>query len=60
MANKDQVEGTVKEHAGRLTDDEKLEGEGKVQGAWGDAKEKGDDLKDDLKDAVDEARDKND
>ncbi len=39
MANKDQVEGTVKEHAGRLTDDEKLEGEGKAQGAWGDAKD---------------------
>ena len=58
MANEDQVEGTVKEHAGRLTDDEKLEGEGKVQGAWGDAKDAGDDLKDDLKDAVDEARDK--
>lgn len=58
MANEDQVEGTVKEHAGRLTDDEKLEGEGKVQGAWGDAKDAGDDLKDDVKDAVDEARDK--
>jgi uncharacterized protein YjbJ (UPF0337 family) len=60
MANRDQLEGEVKEQAGRLTDDEKLEGEGKAQGAWGDAKEKGDDLKDDLKDAVDEARDKND
>ena len=60
MANRDQLEGEVKEQAGRLTDDEKLEGEGKAQGVWGDAKEKGDDLKDDLKDAVDEARDKND
>jgi uncharacterized protein YjbJ (UPF0337 family) len=60
MANKDQLEGEVKEHAGRLTDDEKLEGEGKVQGAWGDTKEKGADLKDDLKDAVDDARDQND
>jgi uncharacterized protein YjbJ (UPF0337 family) len=58
MANKDQLEGEIKEQAGRLTDDEKLEGEGKVQGTWGDAKDKGDDLKDDLKDAVDEARDK--
>ena len=58
MANRDQLEGEVKEHAGRLTDDDKLEGEGKVQGAWGDAKEKGADLKDDLKDAAAEARDK--
>jgi uncharacterized protein YjbJ (UPF0337 family) len=58
MANKDQLEGEIKEQAGRLKDDEKLEGEGKVQGAWGDAKDAGDDLKDDLKDAVDEARDK--
>jgi uncharacterized protein YjbJ (UPF0337 family) len=60
MANKDQVEGTVKEHAGRLTDDEKLEGEGKVQGAWGDTKDAADNLKDDLKDAVDEAKTKDD
>ena len=58
MTNKDQLEGEIKEQAGRLTDDEKLEGEGKVQGAWGDTKDAGDDLKDDLKDAVDEARDK--
>ena len=60
MANWDQAEGEVKEQAGRLTDDEELEGEGKVQGAWGDTKDAADDLKDDLKDAVDEARDKND
>lgn len=48
MTNKDQVEGTVKEKVGDLTDDESLEGEGKAQGAWGDVKDKADDLKDDL------------
>jgi uncharacterized protein YjbJ (UPF0337 family) len=58
MANRDQAEGELKEQAGRLTDDEQLEGEGKAQGAWGDAKETGSDLKDDLGDAADEARDK--
>lgn len=58
MTNWDQAEGELKEQAGRVTDDEELEGEGKAQGAWGDAKEKGDDLKDDLRDAADEAKDK--
>ena len=49
MSNRDQAEGTVKEKVGELTDDESLENEGKAQGAWGDVKEKADDLKDDLK-----------
>jgi uncharacterized protein YjbJ (UPF0337 family) len=48
MANKDQIEGTVKEKVGDLTDDESTEAEGKAQGAWGDLKDEADDLKDDL------------
>jgi uncharacterized protein YjbJ (UPF0337 family) len=48
VANKDQIEGTVKEKVGDLTDDESTEAEGKAQGAWGDLKDEADDLKDDL------------
>jgi uncharacterized protein YjbJ (UPF0337 family) len=48
VENKDQVEGTVKEKLGDLTDDESLEAEGKAQGAWGDVKEKAEELKEDL------------
>ena len=50
MSNRDQVEGTVREKVGEITDDESMEKEGQAQGAWGDVKEKADDLKDDLKD----------
>jgi uncharacterized protein YjbJ (UPF0337 family) len=48
MANRDQAEGKVKEEAGDLTDDESMEAEGKAQGAWGDAKEKADDVKEEI------------
>jgi uncharacterized protein YjbJ (UPF0337 family) len=48
LPNKDQIEGTVKEKVGDLTDDESTEAEGKAQGAWGDLKDEADDLKDDL------------
>jgi len=58
MANWDQAEGEVKEQAGRLTDDEELEGEGKAQGAWGDVKDKADDVKDKAEDAVDDVKDR--
>ena len=58
----DQVEGKAKEKVGGATGDEGLEGEGKVQGTWGDAKESADDLGDDAKakagDAADSVRDK--
>ena len=53
MADWDQAEGKLKEGAGKLTGDEQLEGEGKVQGAVGDAKDKAGDVKDTLKDAKD-------
>ena len=55
MADWDQVEGAAKEKAGELTDDEKLEAEGKGQGAWGDAK---DTVGDKVDDAVDSVRDR--
>lgn len=62
MPDWDQVEGEVKERTGEVTGDEGLEGEGKVQGAWGDVKEGADDVKDDVKeragDAVDDVRDR--
>ena len=48
MTNKAQIEGTVKEKIGELTDDESKEAEGKAQGAWGDVKDKADDIKDDV------------
>ena len=46
----EQAKGKVKEKVGELTDDESLENEGKVQGAFGDVKEGAEDLKDDVKD----------
>ncbi len=62
MPDWDQVEGKAKEKIGGATGDEGLEGEGKVQGAWGDTKEGADDLADDAKtragDAVDSVRDR--
>jgi uncharacterized protein YjbJ (UPF0337 family) len=48
MANWDQVEGEAKEQVGKLTDDESTEAEGKAQGAFGDVKEKADDVKDEI------------
>jgi uncharacterized protein YjbJ (UPF0337 family) len=62
MPEWDQVEGKAKEEVGGATGDEGMEGEGKVQGAWGDTKEGADDLTDDAKakggDAVDSVRDR--
>jgi uncharacterized protein YjbJ (UPF0337 family) len=58
----DQVEGAAKEKVGEATGDEGLEGEGKLQGAWGDVKEGADDLGDEAKaragDAADSVRDR--
>jgi uncharacterized protein YjbJ (UPF0337 family) len=53
MTDKDQVEGRLKEGAGKVSGDEGLEGEGKVQGAWGDTKEN---VKEGAGDAVDKVR----
>ena len=62
MPEWDQAEGKAKERFGEATGDEGLEGEGKVQGTWGDAKEGADDASDEAKkragDAADEIRDR--
>ncbi|MDP8911359.1 MAG: CsbD family protein [Actinomycetota bacterium] len=62
MADWDRVEGTAKEAGGKLTGDESLEGEGKVQDTWGQAKDKADEAMDEGKeragDLADEARDR--
>ena len=57
--NKDQVEGKIKEAAGILTDDEKLQDEGKADQLSGDVKgvvhdvaDKADEVIDDIKHAV--------
>jgi uncharacterized protein YjbJ (UPF0337 family) len=52
MTNRDQVEGEVKEQAGKLTDDESLENEGRAQETWGEAKEKTEDAKDELEERL--------
>ena len=57
MAEWDQAEGTIKEKTGELTGDESLEREGKVQGAWGDTKDKAGDAKDAVEDKADDAMD---
>jgi len=60
MADRDQVEGDVKEGAGRLTDDESLEGEGRAQGALGDVKEGAGDAWDESKDKAGDLQDEAD
>jgi uncharacterized protein YjbJ (UPF0337 family) len=52
MTNRDQIEGEVKEQAGKLTDDESTENEGRAQEAWGDAKDKAGDLEDEVRDRL--------
>jgi uncharacterized protein YjbJ (UPF0337 family) len=54
--DKDRIEGTVKEKAGKLTDDEKLEREGKAQESWGESKDKARDAWDKGKDAAEDAK----
>jgi uncharacterized protein YjbJ (UPF0337 family) len=50
----DRIEGKAKEYEGKLTGDESREAEGRVQGKWGEAKDKADDLWEDAKDKVGE------
>ncbi|AEF25288.1 CsbD family protein [Streptococcus parauberis] len=49
----DQVKGSVKESAGKLTGDKELEAEGTADKVIGKAKELGDDAKDAVKGAID-------
>ena len=51
-AHKDQLEGKAKEVEGKLTDDNTREAEVKAEDAWGDAKEKADDVADEVRDRV--------
>jgi len=52
MTNWDEVEGEAKEQAGKLTDDESMEAEGKGQQTWGEAKEKADDAQDEIEERI--------
>ena len=54
--NKDDAKGRVKEAAGKLTGDEDLEGEGKVDRAVGGVKDAVDKVGSKVKDAVDQDR----
>ena len=54
----DQATGKVKEAAGVLTGDKKLEREGKVQHAAGDIKEKAKEIADDVKKTTEKIVDK--
>ena len=54
----DQATGKVKEAAGVLTGDKKLEREGKVQHAAGDIKEKAKEIADDVKKTTEKVVDK--
>ena len=51
----DRAKGKVKEAVGDLTDDERLEREGKLDQATADVKEKTDDTVDSLRDKVQDA-----
>ncbi|HET7489350.1 MAG TPA: CsbD family protein [Acidimicrobiales bacterium] len=53
MANFDEMKGRVKEAAGDLTDDERLEREGKVDKTTGKVKEGVGNVADKVKDALD-------
>lgn len=53
----DEAGGKVKEEWGDLTDNEKLEAEGKAQQAAANARQAGEELKDGASDAADKAKD---
>lgn len=54
----DKIKGKVKEAAGDLTDDKKLQREGKTDQAAGGIKDKLDDTKDWVEEKVDDVKDK--
>lgn len=58
MTNADDIKGRVKEAAGDLTGNERLEREGKADQLAGKAKELIDDAKDKVDDAIDAVKDK--
>jgi uncharacterized protein YjbJ (UPF0337 family) len=50
----DRIEGKAKEVEGKITDDESREAEGRVQGKWGELKDRADDAWEDAKDKAGE------
>ncbi len=56
----DRTKGKVKEAVGDLTDDERLEREGKIDQGAADVKEKADDTVDSLRDKVQDAMHRDD
>ena len=54
----DKAKGHVKEAVGDMTDNERLEREGKLDRASGEAKGRIDDAKDKIEEGVDEVRDR--
>lgn len=58
MPNTDDLKGRAKEAAGDLTDNDKLQREGKADQASGKAKDLIDDAKDKANDVVDDIKDK--
>jgi uncharacterized protein YjbJ (UPF0337 family) len=58
MSNTDDLKGRVKEAAGDLTDNDRLQREGKVDQAAGKAKDVVDSVKDKVGDAIDAVQDK--
>jgi uncharacterized protein YjbJ (UPF0337 family) len=58
--NLDKAKGTVKENVGDMTDDERLEREGKMDRAAADVKEKANDAVDTVKDKVNDLTDRDD
>jgi len=57
-ATKDQVVGKAKEVTGDVTDDKKLEAEGKSEGLLGKAKDVVEDVKDKIEDAFEDTKGK--
>ncbi len=58
MSNTDDIKGRIKEAAGDLTDNERLEREGKADQAEGKVKDAVDTARDKLGDAADKVREK--
>ena len=58
MSNTDDLKGRVKEAAGDLTDNDRLQREGKADQAAGKAKDVVDGVKDKVGDAIDAVQDK--
>jgi len=54
----DRIESKAKELEGKLTNDESREAEGRIQGKWGELKDKADDAWEDVKDKAEDVVDR--